>query len=69
MEFEYAVNKPGMVVAYKWIDGLIKEEFKLGKPSGVTPLLPTISAYSRQISINYKKIADIKKLIQYIPKE
>lgn len=56
MEFEYAANKPGRVVAYKWIDGPIKEEFKLGKPSGVTPLLPTTSAYSGKISLNSKKL-------------
>lgn len=60
MEFEYAANNSGTAVAYKWIDGLIKEEFKLGKPSGVTPLLPTTSAYSGKIEINYKKLKMLK---------
>jgi len=47
----------------KWIDGLIKEEFKLRKSSGIIPLLPTTSAYSEKIAINSKKIVDVKKLI------
>lgn len=62
MEFEYAANKSGMVVAYKWIDRLITEEFKLGKPSEVIPPFPITFAYNRKIEINLKKIEDLKKI-------
>lgn len=41
----------------------------MGKPERSKPKLPDLPAHKGKIPINAKKIADIKKLIQYIPEE
>ncbi|CAH1114844.1 unnamed protein product [Psylliodes chrysocephalus] len=66
-EFEYDCRKPGIVKVRPFIDGLMFHEFSLGKPAGVCPDLPSEPAYSGKIPINFKKMDNIKKLVQYVP--
>lgn len=66
-EFEYDYRRPGIVKVRPFIDGLIFYEFALGKPAGVCPALPTETAYTGKIPINYKKMDNLKKLVQYVP--
>ena len=68
-EFEYDCNKPGIIKVRPFIDGLNFHEFSLGKPAGVCPDLPTKPAYAGKISINYKKMKNLKQLVQYIPED
>ncbi|KAJ8966898.1 hypothetical protein NQ314_003244 [Rhamnusium bicolor] len=62
MQFEYDASQPGYVKCYDYIDGAISYSFKLLKQNQ-NPELPSNKAYSEPVSINKKKINDIKQNI------
>lgn len=67
-QFTYQSDTPGYVTVHQYIDGLVTETFKLQKPN-VNPTFPTKQAYKEPVPINSKKIADLKKVLQYISGE
>ena len=70
MHFIYTAECPGVVTASQFIDGLCKLSFPLLKvKSHPIPGLPITTAYDSPLPINHKKIADINKIMQYIPEE
>ncbi|CAH2010321.1 unnamed protein product [Acanthoscelides obtectus] len=64
--FVYDSSSPGYVTTYEYIDGFISYTFKLLKQNKPSPPLPEIRAYQEPVSINHKKITDIKKVMKYI---
>lgn len=67
-QFTYFSETPGYVTAYDFIGGFTSYTFKLMKPN-VSPQLPTLKAYQEPVAINEEKIADLKKVIQYMSGE
>lgn len=71
-QFIYDSEKPGVLCVSEFIDGLSSHEFYLSKPWGLRPALPSLNnykAYNTKISINIKKMNNLKSLAQYIPEE
>jgi hypothetical protein len=66
--FVYDYEMPRYVTTFDYIDGLYSKTFKLVK-NGVEQQLPSETACKEPVSINEKKIQDIKKLERYIPSE
>ena len=70
--FVYCNGTPGTIVAHNFVDGLVKNTFRLLKiPEGEIHKLqmPTSKAYVMKNPINSKKLQDINKVMQYIPTE
>lgn len=64
----YKADCKGYIVASEFIDGLVKDSFRMLKVNGNIPL-PTAKAYTSVVPINEKKLADLRKLLPYIPDE
>jgi hypothetical protein len=70
MEFEFSSDMRGCTKTRPFIGCTIQENtFDLKKSRLQTPSLPTEKAYTNLLPINIKKIEDLKKVIQYIPKD
>lgn len=64
---KYKSTSKGYVEVCEFIDGFNSETFKLLKIKANELVFPGEKAYDGQVSINIKKINDLKKIIQYIP--
>lgn len=67
-QFVYNSETPGYVTTSQYIGGLISHTFQLIKPK-VNPHLPSEKAYEEAVPVNEKKIADLKKILQYMSGE
>lgn len=66
-QFTYSSETPGYVTTSEFIGGFVSHTFKLIKPH-VNPQIPQ-KVYEEAVPINEKKIADLKKIIQYVSGE
>lgn len=62
-------SSPGYVTTYAYIDSFLSYTFKLLKQNKPSHDLPNEYVYSEPLPIYHKKIADIKKVMQYITDE
>nr|CAI5829675.1 unnamed protein product [Callosobruchus analis] len=65
-QFLYESSIPGYVKTWEYIDGLHSDIIKLLKEHKENPPLPNNGAYKDPVPINEKKIADIKKLLEFM---
>lgn len=61
----FKMEQPGYIDAKEFIDGAVSETFKLFKGGNV--ILPCQHAYDGKVAIKSAKLADVAKIIQYIP--
>ena len=66
--FIYRSEEKGYLTAFDFIDGFSKVSFRLMKGNEEV-VLPTIKAYSGQVPITAKKLADVRSIVRYIPDE
>lgn len=66
--FIYRSEEKGYLTASEYIDGLTKASFQLVKGNEEV-VLPKAMAYNGHVPINGKKLADLQKIVHYIPEE
>nr|CAI5820281.1 unnamed protein product [Callosobruchus analis] len=66
VQFLYESSSPGYVKTWEYIDGLHSDIIKLLKEHKEDPTLSNKGAYKDPVSINEKKIGDIKKVMRHI---